>query len=136
MRVFNKDENSELNFGEFKEYVNQFSAGTSFSNLMDNEDILYYLFQRVDCDGSGNISVNELKTSLWGEDLSSKSESLFMKDFIEEIQSLMLKANEDFETLFTNSEYNHEGNMLIRDFERILKQIGFQINDDQKILTL
>ena len=103
---------------------------------MDNEDILYYLFQRVDSDGSGNISVNELKTSLWGEDLSSKSESLFMKDFIEEIQSLMLKANEDFETLFTNSEYNHEGNMLIRDFERILKQIGFQINDHQKILTL
>ena len=103
---------------------------------MDNEDILYYLFQPVDSDGSGNISVNELKTSLWGEDLSSKSESLFMKDFIEEIQSLMLKANEDFETLFTNSEYNHEGNMLIRDFERILKQIGFQINDHQKILTL
>ena len=103
---------------------------------MDNEDILYYLFQRVDSDGSGNISVNELKTSLWGEDLSLKSESLFMKDFIEEIQSLMLKANEDFETLFTNSEYNHEGNMLIRDFERILKQIGFQINDHQKILTL
>ena len=103
---------------------------------MDNEDILHYLFQRVDSDGSGNISVNELKTSLWGEDLSSKSESLFMKDFIEEIQSLMLKANEDFETLFTNSEYNHEGNMLIRDFERILKQIGFQINDHQKILTL
>ena len=103
---------------------------------MDNEDILHYLFQRVDCDGSGNISVNELKTSLWGEDLSSKSESLFMKDFIEEIQSLMLRANEDFETLFTNSEYNHEGNMLIRDFERILKQIGFQINDHQKILTL
>ena len=112
MRVFNKDENSELNYGEFKEYVNQFSAGTSFSNLMDNEDILYYLFQRVDSDGSGNISVNELKTSLWGEDLSLKSESLFMKDFIEEIQSLMLKANEDFETLFTNSEYNHEGNMF------------------------
>ena len=44
-----------------------------------------YIFKRMDADGSGKISVDELKIALWGQNLHKKTETKFLKDFVEEI---------------------------------------------------
>ncbi len=51
----------------------------------EGEDLTRYLFHRMDADGSGKISVSELKLSLWGAASLKRTETFFLQDFVEEL---------------------------------------------------
>ena len=80
----------ELDLSEFTTYI------STIDPYLQDKDILMYLFQRMDIDGSKKISIAELKSSLWGVSSIKKTETMFMQDFIEELQILLRRKNSEF----------------------------------------
>ena len=143
LRQYDRNKSGELDWTEFKSAVRK---GGRVGVADVAEDVLRQLFDAVDRDGSGSVSIEELTAFVWGNQNRLKSDGVSLTrtsdraapsaDQLENIGGgeLLLPSKAERDLAFQRMDVNGNGALSLAEIDKAIVEIWPQFNHKKSIM--
>eukprot|EP01043_Picozoa_sp_COSAG02_P066322 COSAG02_NODE_10284_length_1978_cov_1.522086_1_plen_546_part_10 len=139
---YDRDNSGELDWNEFKSAIRK---GGRVSIAAVGDDVLRHLFDAVDSDGSGNVSIEELTEFVWGNQnrlaqdgarpMRASDHVAPPADQLEQIGgALLLPSRAERDAAFDCMDVNDNGALSLAEIDKAIVEIWPEYNHKKSIM--